>query len=313
MRLLDPNLLTSETGKILVRDNAIVFSMEHVRCIITADCVIIPQTGFEQSSLSMRFAGMLEEAIIEASQEKEVCVQDYLLLPITTCYYLSLPVTTCYCLHCKSPAKPHTGHYSWQQNLLSMPACSEKGLTAADRSCLHDGTSPLLYQSIAPSPDRQSHLHPLLQARLTYEMAMANRDASSVDEHLAKDYDDRLSDDSSGEPNLDPPCIPMFQQRRFLQEHLTLGQGRQGTDAIQLWTTYPLADDICLAYPLMQGVGVENVPLSWQAPQRGTGCDLMRSLFKQHKCGLDRATQAAPGVRWIEGKGRACVACRLQA
>ena len=72
MRLLDPNLLTSETGKILVRDNAIVFSMEHVRLIITADCVIIPQTGFEQSSLSNRFAVMLEEAIIEASQEKEV-------------------------------------------------------------------------------------------------------------------------------------------------------------------------------------------------------------------------------------------------
>ena len=78
MRLLDPNLLTSETGKILVRDNAIVFSMEHVRLIIqscviiTADCVIIPQTGFEQSSLSTRFAVMLEEAIIEASQEKEV-------------------------------------------------------------------------------------------------------------------------------------------------------------------------------------------------------------------------------------------------
>ena len=80
MRLLDPNLLTSETGKILVRDNAIVFSMEHVRCIITADCVIIPQTGFEQSSLSMRFAGMLEEAIIEASQEKEVCAETCLLL-----------------------------------------------------------------------------------------------------------------------------------------------------------------------------------------------------------------------------------------
>ena len=75
MRLLDPNLLTSETGKILVRDNAIVFSMEHVRLIITADCVIIPQTGFEQSSLSTRFAVMLEEAIIEASQEKEVRLQ----------------------------------------------------------------------------------------------------------------------------------------------------------------------------------------------------------------------------------------------
>ncbi|KAK9918718.1 hypothetical protein WJX75_006255 [Coccomyxa subellipsoidea] len=71
MRLLDPNLLTSETGKILVRDNAIVFSVEHVRLIITADFVIIPQTGFERSSLSMRFAAMLEDAIIEASQEKQ--------------------------------------------------------------------------------------------------------------------------------------------------------------------------------------------------------------------------------------------------
>ena len=40
---------------------------------------------------------------------------------------------------------------------------------------------------------------PLLQARLTYELAMANKDASSVDEAAAKDYDDRLSDDSSGE------------------------------------------------------------------------------------------------------------------
>jgi hypothetical protein len=73
MRLLDPNLLTSETGKILVRDNAIVFSVEHVRLIITADFVIIPQTGFERSSLSMRFAAMLEDAIIEASQEKQAC------------------------------------------------------------------------------------------------------------------------------------------------------------------------------------------------------------------------------------------------
>ena len=73
MRLLDPNLLTSETGKILVRDNAIVFSVEHVRLIITADSVIIPQTGFERSPLSNRFAAMLEESIIEASQEKQVC------------------------------------------------------------------------------------------------------------------------------------------------------------------------------------------------------------------------------------------------
>ncbi|CAK0784123.1 hypothetical protein CVIRNUC_007326 [Coccomyxa viridis] len=106
MRLLDPNLLTSETGKILVRDNAIVFSVEHVRLIITADCVIIPQTGFEQSSLSTQFAVMLEEAIIEASQEKE--------------------------------------------------------------------------------------------ARLAYELAWVNRDTEGIDEATARDFDDRLSDDSSG-------------------------------------------------------------------------------------------------------------------
>ena len=41
MRLVDPNLLTSETGKILVRDNAIVYSVEHVRIIITGDQVCL--------------------------------------------------------------------------------------------------------------------------------------------------------------------------------------------------------------------------------------------------------------------------------
>ena len=44
MRLVDPNLLTSETGKILVRDNAIVFSVEHVRIIITGDQVGHPES-----------------------------------------------------------------------------------------------------------------------------------------------------------------------------------------------------------------------------------------------------------------------------
>ncbi len=45
MRLVDPNLLTSETGKILVRDNAIVFSIEHVRIIITGDQVCLSISG----------------------------------------------------------------------------------------------------------------------------------------------------------------------------------------------------------------------------------------------------------------------------
>ena len=72
MRLLDPNLLTSETGKVLVRDNAIVFSMEHARLIITADCVIIPQSGFDHSPLAQHFATLLEEHIGEAAQEAQV-------------------------------------------------------------------------------------------------------------------------------------------------------------------------------------------------------------------------------------------------
>lgn len=71
MRLLDPNLLTSETGKILVRDNAIVFAMEHIRLIISATTVIIPRDGFEQNLLHSRFNALLEETIIEASQEKQ--------------------------------------------------------------------------------------------------------------------------------------------------------------------------------------------------------------------------------------------------
>lgn len=71
MRLLDPNLLTSESGKILVRDNAIVFAMEHIRLIISATTVIIPRDGFEQNLLNSRFNALLEESIIEASHEKQ--------------------------------------------------------------------------------------------------------------------------------------------------------------------------------------------------------------------------------------------------
>ena len=40
MRLMDTNLVNYETiGQLLVRDNALVFSMEHVRLIIMADKV----------------------------------------------------------------------------------------------------------------------------------------------------------------------------------------------------------------------------------------------------------------------------------
>jgi hypothetical protein len=41
MRLVDPNLLTSETGKIIVRDCVILVSMEHIRLILLADEVLL--------------------------------------------------------------------------------------------------------------------------------------------------------------------------------------------------------------------------------------------------------------------------------
>ena len=68
MRLMDPNLLTSETGKILVRDNALVLSIEHVRVIITAEMVIIPRDGFDHNPLHTRFNSLLKEHIIEGAQ-----------------------------------------------------------------------------------------------------------------------------------------------------------------------------------------------------------------------------------------------------
>ncbi len=68
MRLLDPNLLTSETGKILVRDNVIVVSIEHVRLIITADCVIIPREGFDHNPLNISFNSLLEDVIAEFAE-----------------------------------------------------------------------------------------------------------------------------------------------------------------------------------------------------------------------------------------------------
>ncbi len=72
MRLLDPNLLTSETGKILVRDNAIVFSVEHVRLIVTADAVIIPRDGFDHNPLNLRFNDALEDVVIEFARVRSL-------------------------------------------------------------------------------------------------------------------------------------------------------------------------------------------------------------------------------------------------
>ena len=41
----------AETGKLLVRDNAIILSIEHVRLIITADKVLVPREGYEHNPL----------------------------------------------------------------------------------------------------------------------------------------------------------------------------------------------------------------------------------------------------------------------
>ncbi|KAI7841968.1 hypothetical protein COHA_004495 [Chlorella ohadii] len=72
MRLLDFNLLSSETGKLLVRDNAIILSIEHVRLIITADKVLIPREGYEHNPLSNRFVDVLEESIHEWVRQQAV-------------------------------------------------------------------------------------------------------------------------------------------------------------------------------------------------------------------------------------------------
>ena len=170
MRLLDPNLLTSETGKILVRDNAIVFSVEHVRLIITADCVIIPQTGFEQSSLSTQFAVMLEEAIIEASQEKEVGALILILVTARQVYVGILDIES---------GKMESTQRNWDLHRLQRQMVCGSGY-----ACLLTGTTSDL------------------QARLAYELAWVNRDTEGIDEATARDFDDRLSDDSSGEPLL---------------------------------------------------------------------------------------------------------------
>ena len=173
MRLLDPNLLTSETGKILVRDNAIVFSVEHVRLIITADCVIIPQTGFEKSSLSTQFAVMLEEAIIEASQEKAVGT---FILTLVTASHVPLEMLSVLDLRCSKRRVCRTTR--------GLHCPSNQAVCGSGHACRLTATT----------------CDP--QARFAYERAMANRDTERIDEALARDYDDRMSDDSSGRPLL---------------------------------------------------------------------------------------------------------------
>ena len=51
-----------------VRDNAIVFSVEHVRLIITADLVIIPRDGYEQRPNNIMFVEHLDQSIADGVQ-----------------------------------------------------------------------------------------------------------------------------------------------------------------------------------------------------------------------------------------------------
>eukprot|EP00890_Picochlorum_soloecismus_P000217 jgi/Picsp_1/1196/NSC_04677-R1_rna splicing protein len=70
MRLLDFNLAQNDST-ILVRDNAIIASLEHARVIIMADKAIIPRQTEEQNPLASRFLDMLEESIAEWIKQKQ--------------------------------------------------------------------------------------------------------------------------------------------------------------------------------------------------------------------------------------------------
>ena len=69
MRLLDYNLGASDST-ILVRDNAIIVSMEHVRCIVTSDRCIIPREGSEHNPLTARFVDVLEDSVVEWTRQR---------------------------------------------------------------------------------------------------------------------------------------------------------------------------------------------------------------------------------------------------
>lgn len=64
MRLLDHNLGSCDSI-ILVRENAIIASLEHVRVIIMCDKAILPRNEIEDNPLTARFLDLLEEAVQE--------------------------------------------------------------------------------------------------------------------------------------------------------------------------------------------------------------------------------------------------------
>lgn len=77
MRLLDFNLAQSDST-ILVRENAIIASIEHARVIIMADKAIIPREGVEHNPLASQFMDSLEDAVhdwIKHNKEHEDTLQ----------------------------------------------------------------------------------------------------------------------------------------------------------------------------------------------------------------------------------------------
>jgi magnesium transporter len=69
MRLLDFNLVAVDST-ILVRDNAIIASMYHVRLIVTADSVIIPRDIVERDVVAARFVDALQDSIVYWARQR---------------------------------------------------------------------------------------------------------------------------------------------------------------------------------------------------------------------------------------------------
>lgn len=69
MRLLDFNLVAVDST-ILVRDNAIIASMYHVRLIVTADNVIIPRDIVERDVVAARFVDALQDTVVYWARQR---------------------------------------------------------------------------------------------------------------------------------------------------------------------------------------------------------------------------------------------------
>jgi magnesium transporter len=70
MRLMDAAIFAPDAAVILVRDNAVVLRIEHVRLIVTADEVLLPQDGaVGDAAGAIRFGAALLDAILDAVAE----------------------------------------------------------------------------------------------------------------------------------------------------------------------------------------------------------------------------------------------------